>query len=135
MAAVERGTPHPSLANYCERFRARERRLTAQLSTMFEGELASSGEMGTGRCDAIDKGTKDIAAALALDASASRTSSSSMRRRCAGYPLARPGMAILPLACRAVSRRRCAASQIAINCCTCCCAMEIAAEGVDVAAE
>src|SRR5689334_17393215 len=34
-AAVQRGVPHPALANYSERFRAREDRLAAQLRAMF----------------------------------------------------------------------------------------------------
>src|SRR5688572_13497774 len=66
-AAVQRGVQHPALTSYSERFRARERRLTAQVATQFEGQLVSEGELGYWPgCDAIDKGSNDIAAALAL---------------------------------------------------------------------
>jgi Fe-S oxidoreductase len=92
--AVQRGTPHPALTNYSERFRAREQRLTAQIATMFGGHLASSGEIGFfPGCDAIDKGTKDIAAALALF---ERVGLEDVRivdapQACAGYPLLAAG--------------------------------------------
>ena len=63
-AAVEHGVPHPALAGYSERFRAREQRLSAQLHSTFGEHLASEGELGLWPgCDAIDKGAGDIAAA------------------------------------------------------------------------
>ena len=93
-AAVDHGTTHPALAGYSERFRARERRLTAQLAAMFEGQLAGEGELGYWPgCDAIDKGASDIAAALALF---ERVGLDSVRlvdapQACAGYPLLAAG--------------------------------------------
>src|SRR5262249_55425710 len=66
-AAVSRGVPHPALAGYSERFRAREQRLSAQLALGFPDYLATEGEIGYWPgCDAIDKASADIAAALAV---------------------------------------------------------------------
>src|SRR5258706_9945070 len=66
-AAVQHGVPHPALAGYSERFRAREQRLTAQLATQFPEHLATEGEIGYWPgCDAIDKGAADIAATFAV---------------------------------------------------------------------
>src|SRR5512140_3601645 len=45
-AAVAHGVPHPALAGYSERFRAREHRLSAQLATTFGDHLATEGEIG-----------------------------------------------------------------------------------------
>src|SRR4051812_28920989 len=60
-AAVANGAPHPALASYSERFRAREQRLSAQLATSFGNRLASEGELGLWPgCDAIDKDLGDI---------------------------------------------------------------------------
>src|SRR6476619_5477512 len=65
-AAVQHGVPHPALTGYSERFRAREQRLSSQLATGFKEHLATEGDIGFWPgCDAIDKGTDDIAAALA----------------------------------------------------------------------
>lgn len=140
-AAVERGTPHPALANYSERFRARERRLTAQLSTMFEGQLASSGDIGYWPgCDAIDKGSKDIAAALALF---ERVGLEDVRlvdapQACAGYPLLAAGHRDLFRwhAGRVASSLR-GFRKIAINCSACLYAMksQYPAEGVNLRTE
>lgn len=140
-AAVEHGTPHPSLANYSERFRARERRLTTQLSQLFEGQLASSGEIGYWPgCDAIDKGAKDIAAALALF---ERVGLEDVRlvdapQACAGYPLLAAGHRDLFRwhAGRVASSLR-GFRKIAINCSACLYAMksQYRAEGVNLNVE
>ncbi|MBA3397330.1 MAG: (Fe-S)-binding protein [Deltaproteobacteria bacterium] len=93
-AAVSRGVPHPALTNYSERFRAREQRLAAQLQSLFPDNLATEGEVGFWPgCDAIDKGTADIAASLAL---LDRVGLSAVRlvdapQACAGYPLLAAG--------------------------------------------
>jgi Fe-S oxidoreductase len=140
-AAVQRGVPHPALANYSERFRARERRLTAQLSQMFEGQLASSGDIGYWPgCDAIDKGGKDIAASLALF---ERVGLEDVRlvdapQACAGYPLLAAGHRDLFRwhAGRVASSLR-GFRKIAINCSACLYALraQYPAEGVNLRTE
>ena len=135
-AAVQRGVPHPALVNYSERFRAREQRLTTQLATMFEGQLATEGEIGYWPgCDAIDKGAGDIAAALALF---DRVGLSDVRvvsapQACAGYPLLAAGHRDLFRwhAGRVATSLR-GFRKIAINCSACLYAMraQYPAEGV-----
>ena len=93
-AAVQHGVPHPALTGYSERFRAREQRLTVQLAAAFGDRLASEGEIGLWPgCDAIDKGTADIAATLAV---LDRVGLETVRivdapQACAGYPLIAAG--------------------------------------------
>jgi Fe-S oxidoreductase len=140
-AAVQRGVPHPALANYSERFRAREQRLTAQLATMFPDHLATEGEIGYWPgCDAIDKGAGDIAAALALF---ERVGLSSVKlveapQACAGYPLLAAGHRDLFRwhAGRVATSLR-GFRKIAINCSACMYSMkaQYAAEGVNVRTE
>lgn len=92
--AAKRGVTHPALTGYAERFRAREQRLTAQLAAMFPDRLATEGELGYWPgCDAIDKGSADIAAALAVF---DRVGLDQVRlvdapQACAGYPLLAAG--------------------------------------------
>jgi fumarate reductase (CoM/CoB) subunit B len=93
-AAVDRGVPHPALAGYSERFRAREQRLSAQLQASFADRLASEGEIGFWPgCDAIDKGATDIAAALALfdRVGLEHVKIVEAPQACAGYPLLAAG--------------------------------------------
>jgi Fe-S oxidoreductase len=93
-AAVQRGLPHPALAGYSERFRAREQRLSTQLHASFEDFLATAGEVGLWPgCDAIDKGATDIAAALALFARVGLEHVKIVQapQTCAGYPLLAAG--------------------------------------------
>src|SRR5678815_4346749 len=93
-AAVDHGVPHPSLANYSERFRAREQRLSAQLAAGFGAHLATEGELGFWPgCDAIDKGSDDIAAALALFERVGLDTVKLVEapRACAGYPILAAG--------------------------------------------
>jgi fumarate reductase (CoM/CoB) subunit B len=139
--AVSKGTPHPALAGYSERFRARERRLTAQLQAMFEGQLATEGDIGLWPgCDAIDKGAADIAATLAVF---ERTGVTEVRivdapQACAGYPLLAAGHRDL---FRWHAGRVAAALRgfrtVAINCSACLYALrhQYAAEGVSIRAE
>jgi Fe-S oxidoreductase len=139
--AVQRGAPHPALTNYSERFRAREQRLTAQLATMYAGQLASEGEIGFWPgCDAIDKGTKDIAAALALF---ERVGLADVKlvdapQACAGYPLIAAGHRDLFRwhAGRVATSLR-GFRKIAINCSACLYALraQYPAEGVNMRVE
>lgn len=95
--AVARGAGHPALAGYADRFRRRDERLTAQLADQFGGRLADHGAIGFWPgCDAVGKGSGDVAAALAL---MDRTSGASdpevaliaAEQACAGYPLLAAG--------------------------------------------
>ncbi len=140
-AAVERGVPHPALAGYAERFRAREQRLSAQLAQMFPDRIATEGEIGLWPgCDAIDKGAGDIAAALALF---DRTGLDHVRvigapQACAGYPLLAAGHRDLFRwhAGRVAASLR-GFRKVAINCSACLYAIraQYPAEGVAVRAE
>ena len=91
--AVKHGVPHPALAGYSERFRAREQRLSAQLHGAFGEHLATEGELGLWPgCDAIDKGAADIAAALALlERVGVAAKIVDAPQACAGYPLLAAG--------------------------------------------
>ncbi len=140
-AAVQRGVSHPALTNYSERFRARERRLVAQVANLFEGQLATSGEIGFWPgCDAIDKGVKDISAALALF---ERVGLEQVRlvdapQACAGYPLLAAGHRDLFRwhAGRVAASLR-GFRKIAINCSACLYALraQYPAEGVNLRTE
>jgi Fe-S oxidoreductase len=140
-AAVDKGVPHPALAGYAERFRAREQRLSAQLQASFPDRLATEGELGYWPgCDAIDKGSADIAAALALF---DRTGVEHVKiveapQACAGYPLLAAGHKDLFRwhAGRVATAMR-GFKKVAINCSACLYAVrqQYAAEGVQVRAE
>ncbi|HET9989051.1 MAG TPA: (Fe-S)-binding protein [Kofleriaceae bacterium] len=140
-AAVDKGVPHPALAGYSERFRAREQRLSAQLQASFPDRLATEGELGYWPgCDAIDKGSADIAAALALF---DRTGLEHVKivdapQACAGYPLLAAGHKDLFRwhAGRVATATR-GFKKVAINCSACLYAMrqQYPAEGVQVRAE
>jgi len=140
-AAVDKGVPHPALVGYSERFRAREQRLSAQLQASFPDRLATEGELGFWPgCDAIDKGSADIAAALALF---DRTGLEDVKivdapQACAGYPLLAAGHKDLFRwhAGRVATAMR-GFKKVAINCSACLYAVrqQYAAEGVQVRAE
>ncbi len=140
-AAVERGVPHPALVGYSERFRAREKRLSAQLQSSFGDRLATEGELGYWPgCDAIDKGSADIAAALAVF---DRTGLEHVKiveapQACAGYPLLAAGHRDLFRwhAGRVAAAMR-GFKKVAMNCSACLFAVreQYAAEGVQVSAE
>ncbi len=140
-AAVERGVSHPALVGYSERFRARERRLSAQLQSSFSDRLATEGELGYWPgCDAIDKGSADIAAALAVF---DRTGLEHVKlvdapQACAGYPLLAAGHRDLFRwhAGRVAAAMR-GFKKVAMNCSACLYAVreQYAAEGVQVSAE
>ncbi len=140
-AAVRHGVPHPALTGYSERFRAREQRLSTQVQTMFAGQLATEGELGYWPgCDAIDKGSADIAAAMALfervgieDVKIVEAS-----QACAGYPLLAAGHRDLFRwhAGRVAASLR-GFKKVAVNCSACLYAMrsQYAAEGVNLRVE
>ena len=140
-AAVAHGVPHPALANYSERFRAREQRLTAQLAAAFPERLATEGDIGLWPgCDAIDKGAADIAAAFAVF---ERVGLDDVKlidapQACAGYPLLAAGHRDLFRwhAGRVAASLR-GFRKVAINCSACLFALraQYAAEGVSVRAE
>ncbi|HVK89370.1 MAG TPA: (Fe-S)-binding protein [Kofleriaceae bacterium] len=140
-AAVDHGVPHPALTGYSERFRAREQRLSAQVQSMFAGQLASEGELGFWPgCDAIDKGTSDIAAALALfeRVGLDQVKIIEAPQACAGYPLLAAGHRDLFRwhAGRVAASLR-GFRKVAVNCSACLYAMraQYAAEGVTLTAE
>lgn len=139
-AAVDRGVPNPALAGYSERFRAREQRLSAQLATAFPDQLAAEGDIGYWPgCDAIDKSTGDIAAALALfERTGMDVKLVEAPQACAGYPLLAAGHRDLFRwhAGRVAASMR-GFRKIAINCSACLYAIraQYAAEGVTVRAE
>ncbi|MGE0870927.1 MAG: (Fe-S)-binding protein [Kofleriaceae bacterium] len=144
-AAVERGVPHPALAGYGERFRAREHRLSAQLAAMFPSHMASEGELALWPgCDAVDKSASDIAAAFALiermglpDARLVVTEAADPPV-CAGYPLLAAGHRDL---FRWHAGRVAAAlrgfRKVAVNCSACLYAMraQYPAEGINLRPE
>jgi fumarate reductase (CoM/CoB) subunit B len=140
-AAVARGTTHPALAGYPERFRAREQRLSVQLRMLFESRLASQGELGFWPgCDAIDKGATDIAAALAV---LDRVGLEQVRiveavQACAGYPLLAAGHRDLFRwhAGRVAASLR-GFRKVAINCSACLYALkaQYPAEGINLRTE
>jgi Fe-S oxidoreductase len=140
-AAVEHGQPHPALTNYSERFRAREQRLSAQLQTGFKEHLATEGDIGYWPgCDAVDKGSADIAAAMAVF---ERTGLENVKiveapQVCAGYPLLAAGHKDLFRwhAGRVAAAMR-GFRKVAMNCSACLYAVraQYAAEGVSVRTE
>src|SRR5262252_4809143 len=140
-AAVSRGVPHPALAGYSERFRAREQRLSAQLALGFPDYLATEGEIGYWPgCDAIDKASADIAAALAVF---ERVGLENVRlveapQACAGYPLLAAGHRDLFRwhAGRVAEAMR-GFRKVAINCSACLFALraQYPAEGVNLRTE
>jgi len=140
-AAVQRGVPHPALAGYSERFRAREQRLSAQLALGFPDYLATEGEIGYWPgCDAIDKASADIAAALAVF---ERVGLENVRlveapQACAGYPLLAAGHRDLFRwhAGRVATAMR-GFRKVAINCSACLFALraQYPAEGVNLRTE
>ena len=140
-AAVQHGVPHPALTGYSERFRAREQRLSTQVQTMFEGQLATEGELGFWPgCDAIDKGSGDIAAALALFERVGLEAVKIVEapQACAGYPLLAAGHRDLFRwhAGRVAASLR-GFKKVAVNCSACVYAMraQYPAEGVNLRTE
>lgn len=95
-AAQRQGQGHPALADYGERFAAREARLATKLREQFEpGVRADSGAVGFWPgCDMVDKGAADIAATLAVlsHLGGEPVVLVDAGLACAGYPLLAAGM-------------------------------------------
>lgn len=95
--ATSQGVGHPALADYPERFRAREHRLVDQLRDHVAPERrANAGSIGFWPgCDAVDKGLRDITATLALfeRMGADDVTVVDAGVACAGYPLLAGGFA------------------------------------------
>jgi dimethylglycine catabolism B len=139
-AAVDHGVPHPALVGYSERFRAREQRLSAQLQSAFPDHLATEGEIGFWPgCDAIDKGSDDIAAALALfERTGVDAKIVEAPQACAGYPLLAAGHTdLFRWHAGRVAQSLRGFKKVAINCSACLYAIraQYPAEGVSVQAE
>ena len=139
-AAVQHGVSHPALDRYSERFRAREQRLSAQVTSMFPEAMATEGELGLWPgCDAIDKGAEDIAATLALfERVGEDIKIVEAPQACAGYPLLAAGHRDLFRwhAGRVAASLR-GFKKVAINCSACLYAMksQYPAEGVNLKTE
>jgi Fe-S oxidoreductase len=139
-AAVQHGVPHPALVGYSERFRARERRLSAQLAAAFGDALATEGELGLWPgCDAIDKGANDIAATLALlERVGIAAKIVDAPQACAGYPLLAAGhLDLFRWHAGRVATALRGFRKVALNCSACLYAVraQYAAEGVEVRTE
>ncbi|HUJ57390.1 MAG TPA: (Fe-S)-binding protein [Kofleriaceae bacterium] len=139
-AAVKAGVPHPALAGYSERFRAREQRLSAQLAASFGEHLAPGGELGLWPgCDAVDKGADDIAATLALLARVGHeVKLVDAPQACAGYPLLAAGhLDLFRWHAGRVATALRGFRKVAIGCSACLYAIraQYPAEGVSVRAE
>jgi dimethylglycine catabolism B len=91
--AVRRGAAPAVLARYPERFAARDERLATTARQAFSAHLASEGEIGYWPgCDALDKDSGDIAAAIAVFAAVGVTLPViDAPQACAGYPLLAAG--------------------------------------------
>ena len=92
--AVARGAGHPALAGYADRFRNRDERLAKQARDLFPGRFAEDGQVGFWPgCDAIDKGDRDVAAALTVfeAVGADHVKLVDALQACAGYPLLAAG--------------------------------------------
>lgn len=91
--AVRRGAAPAVLARYADRFAVRDERLAEAAHQTFAGALASEGELGFWPgCDALDKGSADVAAALAVFAAIGlELPIIDAPQACAGYPLLAAG--------------------------------------------
>ena len=142
-AAVARGAGHPALAGYGDRFRARDERLASKAREMFGAvgaPFADEGAIGLWPgCDALDKGTGDVAAALAvLERTEQAMPLVAAPQACGGYPLLAAGYLDLfrwhaSKVATALRRFR----TVVINCSACLYTMrhQYAAEGVSLQTE
>jgi Fe-S oxidoreductase len=91
--AVQRGAAPAVLSRYAERFAVRDDRLAKAGKQAFAGQLATEGEIGFWPgCDAMDKGSGDIAAAIAVFAAVGvQLPIIDAPQACAGYPLLAAG--------------------------------------------
>ena len=138
--AVRRGAAPAVLARYAERFAARDERLADSARQSFPGQLATEGEIGFWPgCDALDKNSADIAAALAVFAAVGiELPIIDSPQACAGYPLLAAGY---PELFRWHARKVAASMRgfrtVVINCSACLHAVrtQFPAEGVRPGAE
>jgi Fe-S oxidoreductase len=141
-AANARGAGHPALAGYPERFRSREQRLVEILRDHLPADrFDDSGAVGFWPgCDAIDKGLRDVDAALSLfdRAGAAEVVVVASGQACAGYPLLAAGLVDM---FRWQAARVAAALKpyrtVVINCSACVYTMraQYPAEGVSLSSE
>jgi Fe-S oxidoreductase len=93
--ANSHGAGHPSLENYPERFRNRQRRLASTLKDQCsDGSCSSEGTVGYWPgCDAIDKSMDDVFAAVDLLSSVGKSDVQIVESDeiCGGYPLLAAG--------------------------------------------
>lgn len=93
--AVSEGVGHPQLENYPERFQNREKRLTEKRNEHFsDSPSAKVGEVGFWPgCDALDKGMRDVEAAMELFAriGGETVHMIASAQVCGGYPLLASG--------------------------------------------
>ena len=140
--ATARGAGHPRLAEYPDRFRAREKRLVDKLRDHVDEErLSTEGQVGFWPgCDALDKGLEDVSAALSLfqRVGADDVGVVDAGVVCAGYPLLASGYAdMFRWHAHKTARALTGYRQVVINCSACVYAMRALypAEGVSLSAE
>ena len=140
--ATARGVGHPRLADYPDRFRKRERRLTTALrehvpADRLDADAAVAFFPG---CDAIDKAPQAIRAGLSLfDAvSTERVQVADVGRACAGYPLLAagyPDMFRWHATKVASELKRCRTAVVGCSACVYTMRSQYAAEGVHLSTE
>ena len=140
-AAASRGAGHPRLANYPDRFRARDQRLVKEQRERFGtgGEQTSPVGFFPG-CDSLGKGPTDVAAALELFArlGTERIELIDAQVACAGYPLLAAGYTdMFRWQANRVAAELRAYRTVVVNCSACVYAMRVQypAEGVTLNAE
>lgn len=138
--ATRRGATPPMLERYASRFAARDERLATSARNAFAGRLATDGEIGFWPgCDAIDKGSADIAAALAVfEAVGVELPVIDAAQACAGYPLLAAGAPeLFRLHARKVAAALRGFRTVVINCSACLYALraQYPAEGATISAE
>lgn len=92
--AARRGITHPTLEHYPERFAKREARLAANAEAAFGEQASATAPLGFfPGCDALDKGTDDVAAALAVfeQLGLGAVPLIASPHNCGGYPLLAAG--------------------------------------------
>jgi Fe-S oxidoreductase len=138
--AVRRGAGHPRLADYPDRFRARDQRLVEKQRERRQGGEGTSAIGFFPGCDALDKGQADVSAAFELfdRLELGRIELIDAGVACAGYPLLAAGYVDMFRwqANRVASELR-RFRTVVVNCSACVFAMrsQYPAEGVTLNAE
>lgn len=140
--ATARGVGHPRLADYPDRFRKRDQRLSRQLREQVPAERrdADAAVVFFPGCDAVDKAPETINAALSLfDAVESeRVHVADIGRACAGYPLLAagyPDMFRWHATKVASELKRCRTAVVGCSACVYTMRSQYAAEGVHLSSE